>query len=145
MFSFLNAYIAAMLAVLTDTGADLETGELILLSEPYDPETMPLEKDIVRPTFTGYADAAIAAWLAGVNGEGEPYIYAAPIVFSPTNDTNLPQYIYGAAILDSTGAIVGYSNWADPLQLSLSGQVMHAMPKVSINPNNPVEIEGYVE
>jgi hypothetical protein len=138
MFHLINSYIALMLAALTEAGADLETGELVLFSEPYDP-------DIVRPTFSGYADAAIAAWLSGVNSEGEPFVYAAPKLFSPTDATNLPQYIYGAAILDSNGIIVGYSNWEAPLQLSLADQVLHVTPKVSINPTNSVELEGYVE
>lgn len=145
MFQFIYAWLTAMYAALVGTGAILETAELRLAMDPVEGGGDAAEGDIVVPTFTGYLDAAIAAWTPAVDVNGVPYLTADPIVFSPTNDTNLPQYVSGAGILDANGDLVGYCNFEEPLLLSLPGQQLHVTPRVKFNDKNFLEIEAHVE
>ena len=145
MMGYVFDWLAKMYAALSAASNPLETGKLVLLGQPLTYTGNEAAGDITKPNFTGYADYTISAFVAAIDSNGVPYLSVAPHVFSPTNGTNLPQYIYGAAILDTDGDLVLLNNWATPLQLSRAGQQLHVSPKVKLAPTIQVEIEAYVE
>jgi hypothetical protein len=142
---YIHAWLTAMYAYLIDVGAPLVTGELVLIGETIVPDGNTAETDLVRPNYTTYADAAIAAFVPAVDGTGVPYLAVPPKVFSPTAETNLPQYIYGAGILDAAGNLVVVSMFAQPIQLSFAGQQLHVTGKIYMDPLIASVIEAYTE
>lgn len=143
--TFIIAFLQALYELATDTGNFLETGELMLIGEDFELDPDLVVGDLVAPVYTTYANAAIAAWTPAVDGQGIPYISAAPAIFSPTAGTGLPVLIYGAAILDANGDLVAVSKFPSPLQLSFATQQLHVTAKVKLGLASPVVIEAYVE
>jgi hypothetical protein len=142
MIQFIYAWLTKIYGELTGAGLPLVTGTMKLLGEPLVWDGTQVVGDVVEPVYTGYADAAIAAWTPAVNETGVPFLTADPSVFSPTDAVGLPVFIYGAAIVDADGDLVAISVWDAPLQFTLPDQQLHVTAKVFLDPTTPTEIEG---
>lgn len=101
--------------------------------------------DLEIPTFTGYADAALAAGTVNVDSEGKVYVNFDAVEFSPTNATNLPQMIRGAAILDADDGLVAVSKFDSPVGLTVADQVLTVLPKFRVVDKTDNNIAASVE
>ncbi len=88
--------------------------------------------DLTTPTFTGYADKAMGIALGREGTDplsGKNEVIAVPalggLVWAPSDAVNLPQTIYGWAMVDSTGAfLIGAERFPNPIILSGAGQLV---------------------
>lgn len=89
----------------------------------------PVKADMTPATFTTYAASVIAFddWSEHVDANGNPYVAAPPVVFSPTNATNLPQTINGVYLFKGDN-LINYRQLATPVTIVAAGQALHATP-----------------
>lgn len=139
-----NFTLAAIYAWLIDTGNPLDGAEMILFTNQPDQNDPTLViADLTQPTFTGYTAEAIATWVQYNDSESRPYLASTPIEYNPTNATNLPQTIRGAALINGTDLLaVGYFPLAKVL--SVADQVMHVTPRLQVNPQGQITFEADV-
>lgn len=124
----LTAIGAALIAV----GGELENPELILFTNDIELDEDTVVGDLTQPTFTGYAAKAVTL-AAGADENGEPVLHGAPVAFSPTNATNLPQAIVGAAIINAGGDLMACGKFASPIGLTAALQSLVVVPKLDID------------
>jgi hypothetical protein len=124
---------------LADTASEI----MLFTNEPDVSDPTLAIADLTAPTFTGYADTAIAAWEVVSDANGRPYLTAPPVEYNPTNATDLPQAIRGAAIINGTDLLaVGYFPLAKVL--SVADQMMHVTPRFQLDAEGNISFEADV-
>jgi len=122
-----DVVVTEALEALFGVGGALEDSTLGLFTNDWDFTVEPVTADLVAPTFTGYAAAAID-WSTAVDDEGNIYAKTDPVEFSPTNATNLPQAIRGWYIraVTTNNFLVG-GKFDEAITVSLADQVFHVV------------------
>jgi len=143
MIRFSNVELTKIHDLLIDTDAPLDGATLRLFTGSPDIDKDMEAADFTAPTFTGYTDAALT-FVEQTDANGRKYLSAGPTTETPTNNTNLPMSITGAAILDADGAVFAAGNFTTPIVLTFAGQLLHTTPKIVIGDSEAV-IEGYVD
>jgi len=132
-----------LVELLTAAAAGNLTGaELVLLIGTPDYEApVIVEGDLSKATFTTYADTVVAAWTQYNDLAGRPYLAGEPIIYNPTNITNLPQTIVGAALMQGTD-ILAIGPLDNPIFVSVADQSFHVIPVFGIGKEGSVEFHG---
>lgn len=96
--------------------------------------------DLTVPTFTGYA-AATVTFEEAVDDTGRKYLIIPPEIFSPTNATNLPQTIMGAAVTDDANAYLfgGYFDTPVILAFPTSSCTCRRNASERMRPDRPLK------
>lgn len=140
---FVDAYYTAAIA----EAGDLDGAKLRLIMGDFDETTAIAgdEGDLTVPTYTTYADATMTGASVNVDSEGKSYIQWAATEYVPTADTNLPQSIYGCAILASDDTLLAVSKFDAPASLLYADQVMTVLPKFRLGDTLSNNIVATVE
>lgn len=105
----------------------------------------PVLADMIPATFTGYAAAVVpfGDWDSHVTAGGEPYVAAAPLTFSPTNGTNLPQTVNAYYIFQGAN-LISFRPLAQPLSIVAVDQSLHVTPTFGLGVDDLPDAEGHI-
>ena len=92
--------------------------KLRLYSNDFTPLPTSILGDFTAATFGGYAEDTLAWGAVGLDGSNTP-VAPAPYVF--TCDGTSAGIVYGAYLIDSTGAYVCASRFATPVNFAVNG------------------------
>jgi len=140
-----EAVMTNIYEALLDTGGDLETPVLRLIQSDFNELEVLLTADVEAADFTGAADFALEDPMVAEDAEGKKYIQWDAIEATPSDAVNLPQQIYGYAILDDADVAVAFVKFPAPVALTVADQVMTILPKFRLGDRTTSPIGAIVE
>jgi len=140
-----EAVMAAVYAFLLDTDNQLDGAVLRLIRADFNELEVLLTADVEAADFTGAADFALEDPVVAEDAEGKKYIQWDAIEATPTDGVNLPQQIYGYAILDDADVALAFVKFPAPVALTVADQVMTILPKFRLGDRTTSPIGAIVE
>lgn len=136
MIEITNAQVQATLTALKEADALLDGVTVKLFQNDIVPGPDSVLGDFTVADFTGYATSAALVWAGPVlKDDGTPELVAQRLMFTCTNATT-PNTIYGYYLLDSEGGLLGAERFEAPQQVSLVGDTVMFVPRISIEYSN---------